>query len=643
MRKLFFSIAIMFFLFFWVNNVHAASCADGGYESCPSWNPSINCPAPFVDCGIDGNTVTHHLYYCAEYTSSVCCLPAAEAEPSCSSKLPEKICSADKLSYQTLNYKCTTSTDSGGATNAKCTLSDTGPTTYCNSGKECQGNLLVSYGSLCQGSGTFTSCVKQYYNPPVVENCLDNNYGKCSVFVAGYNRHYLNTTYKCGNNPLPPYTPNCIIDATTNGDCSIPQRQCITLTDYTITPGTKCVVSPANPPNSAGCISDGTVPVNDKCVSVGSCLSGNGGQFQVARTDNYICNINPSQINNCVTSNFTQTNCNPELRQCVNYNRELQVTPAQNCDPNAANVPADGGTHGVCLASTPNTPINCAVDSQYQCVGDPPLTGQQLIGFCNNSTNPNKCDDVWKPLGSPFPCSNKEVPWPTGEKRCSGAGVEEKMGNIQCIGVGDGTAQPTCGASNPHWKLVQSCSLLCTAWDACDGTNILKTRHCNGCKDLACTSWTEPVSTFDCAPPSEDTASYCSGGVQCTLTAEYSGKCIDPLKNGSAGCESPTVTVVCSGPCGGGGGGGGGPCSPSGSTQACSGGGSQTCGGDGVWGDCECATGSSLPHSECDKDGKCSNVNTCGVSDCSTCGCIPPKASPYSTCVGGKWETSQCC
>ena len=585
-------------------------------------------------CAEDGFFIKMDRHFCVYGVEpALVCKTISYTVGSCTG-ITEQHCSSDKNSVETVTYGCNPNTVTCTAILSREIIQVCLPQKT-----ECQPDdiLRTTYAQACvevpNSSPPSAHCAS--LKPPFKDNRCNPPIGECLTILKG-----KNTVFTC------PIGGVACVQKDSNIACSDGKRVCSSDgKSYEVKPKEKCVLETI-PPIDQPPIRAGGSKVKCELVTPGSngtCAGttvecGGNGFYNFYNTYSYICNDNPNPLTiNCIKGPPVTTPCNPEIKSCSEDGGSLITTPKEVCSDN------NGGGPGLCSADpNPPPPQNCAVDSQYQCAGEPPLLGQQLIGFCNNSTNPNKCDDAWQPLGSPFPCSNEEVPWPTGEKRCSGSGVEEKWGNIQCIGVGDGTAQPTCGVSNPHWKLVQSCSLLCTAWDTCDGTNVLKTRHCNGCKDLACTSWTEPVSTFDCAPPSEDTANYCSGGVQCTLTAKYSGKCIDPLKNGSAGCESPTVTVVCSGPCGGDGGGGG-PCSPSGSTQACSGGGSQTCGGDGVWGDCECTAGSSLPHSECDKDGKCSNVNTCGVSDCSTCGCMPPKASPYSTCVEGKCETSNGC
>lgn len=611
------------------------------------------CDAPSARyCGEDGFFIKQDRHYCVfGATPALVCNTVNVNVGNCTG-LTEKQCSPNKSSVETVTFGCNPDTVDDTSVNACTKIVKTEITEKCYAwpNPKClDNNILASYiDGVCVGTSPTAHCILPVEDPTKRVYCSDKNKGECSNPINGFNRSWLNTTYKCGDSLTSPYLPDCIINATTSDNCKVPQRIC-SPTDpknFTITPGEKCVVSPSNTPNSASCVPDGTVPGDGRCVSAGICLLGNGGKYQVAGTANYNCNPNPSQINNCLLDVYIQNDCRKEIKECVVSDGKpaSKVTPAQTCSVDDNTNPVDGGTHGQCHDSTILPETTVCVDGGFRCTSasgdanDPPLIGQQLKGFCDEA-NTKECKQQWQSLGAPFPCSNQEVPWPGGEKRCSDAGVEEKWGNIQCIGAGDGSAQPTCGVSNPHWKLVQSCSLLCTAWDTCDGTNVVKTKHCNGCKDLACTSWTEANGSLNCSPPSEDTASYCSKGVQCTLTAKYSGQCIDPLKNGSAGCESPTITVTCSGPCGGGGGGGGGggPCSPAGSTQACSGGGSQTCGGDGIWGDCECTTGSSLPHSECDKDGKCSSVNSCGVSDCSNCGgCPAGQDNPHSVCDANK-------
>lgn len=140
------------------------------------------------------------------------------------------------------------------------------------------------------------------------------------------------------------------------------------------------------------------------------------------------------------------------------------------------------------------------------------------------------------------------VPSPTGAKRCSAVGLEKEYEHGAC--------DLTIGCTiKKYWELETDCPLRCINSYACSGTKVVGTKNCTGCKDLSCTTWQEAMPGIDCAPASTSTNSWCTPGsnsVQCTLTAEYSGKCYEaPWENGNAKCESPTVEIVCSGPCSG--------------------------------------------------------------------------------------------
>ena len=116
------------------------------------------------------------------------------------------------------------------------------------------------------------------------------------------------------------------------------------------------------------------------------------------------------------------------------------------------------------------------------------------------------------------------------------------------------------------------------------------------------------TSSIQCGPASTTTTSYCSGGLQCTMTTENPGQCFYYPEGSTTvgGCKAPTISTVCDGPCGSG------SCTP-GSVQACTNGGTQTCDSNGLWGPC---TGDT--HNICNTQQQCINVAGAGTNQCQT-------------------------
>jgi len=457
-------------------------------------------------------------------------------------------CTSDSLSLKIATQKC-----EAIGIEAQCV--DNNPTIINCSSKTCDGDYEVTYTGACQGTSPNAKC-KTYSTTRFY--CPNKNERTCTNLSYGSYRNWATKIYTCDT-----VAKTCAIDplaVPTSGFCTPSQRQCSSDgKTYTITAGQKCNYGTATGYN---CVSDGTAISSGTCPSsLGDCSQGPGNAYQIAGTVNYTCNntdVSPG-TSNClpaVTPNRIScgagkqcTSCNPETRQCVNNNTAVQITPAQGCDV----VPANGGTTGVCLPSTPNAPLSCVVPTQYQCVNDLAshiFYAKKYIGYCDNTAN---CNTRWT-TENQLACNGDEVPWSPEEKKCSSAGIMQEMGNMGCTLPNGDNREPSCGPINKHPKLIQDCPLHCINTYSCSGTKVVGKKSCTGCKDLSCTTWEEAMPGIDCSPASTTKTNFCSGGMQCTITSTYSGKCYEPpVENGNAKCEMPTVDPpVCSGPCSGG-------------------------------------------------------------------------------------------
>jgi hypothetical protein len=135
-----------------------------------------------------------------------------------------------------------------------------------------------------------------------------------------------------------------------------------------------------------------------------------------------------------------------------------------------------------------------------------------------------------------------------GPFKVKGCGCSFKMGP---------GAYTCCGESQTECKVEcdddAECELECETKQVA-GDKICQNFECTTCGsdggDLDCIPSSEySKPTMDCGPPQEVVKEYCSGKVQCTLTATYPGECFVLLPGGVPSCRAPSVDIVCNGPC----------------------------------------------------------------------------------------------
>jgi len=187
------------------------------------------------------------------------------------------------------------------------------------------------------------------------------------------------------------------------------------------------------------------------------------------------------------------------------------------------------------------------------CAEDPPGSGNCVSGggtaiVCKG----NAVYDVttW------MKCDN-----PIGDPACYLATNENK---VQDCGGCTATGNLRCGSYTPDYCADQAFQQHCVAFpndiqcQACTAPNdgIQAEYICTLCSAGECqpavTEWKDAI---DCGAPSTVEFSWCAKsqpalpGISCTLTADYSGKCVGPPDALNPLCEAPTVDIVCEGVC----------------------------------------------------------------------------------------------